>query len=145
MLTPFPLAIFLRSGDALAVFRGALSPFGAARRWVAVGRVAVAALAVLAAFASDAQKTLTPLQSFAAGVILITWTLCIVEPIFRMWLTSIPRRAAEADRLRSLALVHRAASAEVCGAGKINELATRVVVEADAGVEVELAEAEPAA
>ncbi|HEY2596888.1 MAG TPA: HAMP domain-containing sensor histidine kinase [Candidatus Dormibacteraeota bacterium] len=113
VLTDVTLVIFLLSGYALLMFRDALIPLGAARRWVTVGMVAVAALAFLAGFASDAQKTLTPLQSFAAGAVLITWTLCIVEPVFRMWRTSIHRRAVEAARLRALSLGYAALIAEV--------------------------------
>jgi signal transduction histidine kinase len=112
-VTDVTIVIFLASGYALLMFRDALIPLGAARRWVTAGIAAVAVMAVLAGFSSDAQKPLTPFQSLAAGAVLITWTICIVEPIFRMWLTSRHRRAVESARLRALSLGYAALIAEV--------------------------------
>jgi signal transduction histidine kinase len=113
LLTDIALVTFLLSGYALLMFRDALIPLGAAKRWVTVGIVVVALLAFAVQFPSDPQGRLGPLQTLAAGAVLITWALCIVEPIFRMWVTSIHRRAVESARLRSLSLGYAALIAEV--------------------------------
>ena len=113
LLTDVTLVIFLLSGYALLMFRDALIPLGVARRWVTIGILAVALLAFAAQFPSDPQQRLGPLQTLAAGAILITWVLCILEPIFRMWLTSMHRRAVESARLRALSLGYAALIAEV--------------------------------
>lgn len=113
LVTDVTLIIFLLSGYALLMFRDALIPLGRARRWITGAIVAVAALAFIAQFPSDPQQRLTPLQSFTAGAVLITWAICIVEPIFRIWLTSIYRRAVESARLRALSLGYAALIAEI--------------------------------
>jgi len=113
LVTDATLVIFLLSGYALLMFRDALIPLGRARRWITGAIVAVAALAFVAQFSSDAQQRFTPLQSLAAGAVLTTWAFCIVEPIIRMWLTSIRRRAVESARLRALSLGYAALIAEV--------------------------------
>jgi signal transduction histidine kinase len=113
LLTDIAVLTFLLSGYALLMFRDALIPLGTAKRWVTVGIVVVALLALAAQFPSDPQQRLGPLQTLAAGAVLITWGLCIVEPIFRMWVTSIRRRAVESARLRSLSLGYAALIAEI--------------------------------
>ena len=113
LVTDVALLIFLLSGYALLMFRDALIPLGAARRWITVGIAAIAVLAFVAQFPSDSRQPLTPFQSIAAGAALITWAACIVEPIFRMWLTSMHRRAVESARLRALSLGYAALIAEI--------------------------------
>jgi signal transduction histidine kinase len=114
LVTDASLVIFLLSGYALLMFRDAMIPLGVVtRRWVTVGILAVAVLASIAQFSFDPQKPLTPLQAIAAGAVLITWAICIVEPIFRMWITSIHRRAVESARLRALSLGYAALIAEI--------------------------------
>jgi signal transduction histidine kinase len=114
LVTDASLVIFLLSGYALLMFRDAMIPLGAvARRWVTAAIVAVAVLASVAQFSSDPQKPLTPFQAIAAGAVLITWAICIVEPILRMWITSIHRRAVESARLRALSLGYAALIAEI--------------------------------
>ncbi len=113
LVTDVTLVIFLLSGYALLMFRDALIPLGRVRPWVTGGIVAVAVLAFIAQFPSDPQQRLSPLQTLAAGAVLITWAACIVEPIFRMWLTSIHRRTVESARLRALSLGYAALIAEI--------------------------------
>jgi signal transduction histidine kinase len=113
LVTDATLVVFLLSGYALLMFRDALIPLGRVRPWVTGAIVAVAVLAFIAQFPSDPQQRLTPLQTLAAGAVLITWAACIVEPIFRMWLTSIHRRAVESARLRALSLGYAALIAEI--------------------------------
>ena len=112
-VTDLTVVVFLLSGYALVMFRDTLIPLGAARRRVTVGIVAVAAMAVVAQFPPDLQPRLGPFQSVAAGAVLITWGLCILEPIFRLWRTSVHRRAVESARLRALSLGYAALLAEV--------------------------------
>jgi signal transduction histidine kinase len=113
LLTDVTLVIFLLSGYALLMFRDALIPLGAAKRWVTVGIGAVALLALAFQFPSDPQPRLRPLQAFAAGALVITWGLCILEPIFRMWVTSMRSRKVESARLRALSLGYAALIAEI--------------------------------
>ena len=113
VVTDVTLVIFLLSGYELLMFRNAIIPLGGARRWVLGAIVAVAALAFAAQFPSDPQQRLTPLQSIASAAVLITWAVCIIEPIFRMWITSRHRRAVESARLRALGLGYAALLAEV--------------------------------
>jgi signal transduction histidine kinase len=113
LVTDAALSIFLLSGYALLMYRDALIPLGAARRWVTAGIVAVALFAFAARFPSDPQQRLSPFQALAVGAVLITWALCIIEPIFRLWRTSLQRRAVEAARLRALSLGYAALLAEI--------------------------------
>ncbi|HVC77458.1 MAG TPA: HAMP domain-containing sensor histidine kinase [Candidatus Micrarchaeaceae archaeon] len=113
LLTDVTLVIFLLSGYALLMFRDALIPLGSVKRWVTLGIVAVALLAFAVQLPSDPQQRLGPLQGLAAGAFLITWGLCILEPIFRMWVTSMHRRAVESARLRALSLGYAALIAEI--------------------------------
>jgi signal transduction histidine kinase len=113
LVTDVALVILLLSGYALLMFRDSLIPLGRARRWVTGAIVAVAAVAFIAQFPSDPGQRLTPLQSLAAGIVLITWAICIVEPIIRMWITARHRRAVESARLRALSLGYAALIAEI--------------------------------
>lgn len=113
LLTDLTVVVFLLSGYALLMFRDSLIPLGPARRWITIGIVAVAGLAFLAQFPSDPQEPLTPFQSIAVAAILVAWGFCIVEPIVRMWTTSMHRRAVESARLRALSLGYAALIVEV--------------------------------
>ena len=113
LLTDVTLVVFLLSGYALLMFRDALIPLGRARGWVTGVIVVVAVLAFVVQLPADLQQRLTPLQSIAAGAVLITWAACIVEPIFRMWITARHRRAVESARLRALSLGYAALIAEI--------------------------------
>jgi signal transduction histidine kinase len=113
LVTDLTLVVFLVSGYALLMFRDTLIPLGPARRLVTAAIVAVATLAIFAQLPSDTQPRLGPLQAIAAGAVLATWGLCILEPIFRLWVTSMHRRAVESARLRALSLGYAALLAEV--------------------------------
>ena len=113
LVTDATLVVFLLSGYALLMFRDTLIPLGAVRRWVTIGIAVVAGLAIFAQLPSDPQPRLGRFQSIAAGAVLITWGLCIVEPIVRLWVTSTHRRAVESARLRALSLGYAALLAEV--------------------------------
>jgi signal transduction histidine kinase len=114
LLTDVTIVVFLLSGYALLMFRDAFVPLDTAvKRGVTVAIAAVAGLALLAQLPADLQQRLSPLQSFATGAVLVAWGLCILEPIVRLWLKSIPRRAVESARLRALSLGYAAVIAEV--------------------------------
>src|SRR6266851_2894528 len=82
-LIDLAILLFLLSGWALLMFRDSFIPLGArARGFVAVVIVLVAALAA----------------------ILVTWGVCVVEPIVTLWLASRGRPAVEGARMRSLSL-----------------------------------------
>ncbi len=92
LVTDLALVVFLASGYALLMFRDTLIPLGPARRRVTAAK---------------------PLQAIAAGAVLITWGLCILEPIVRLWASSMNRRAVESARLRALSIGYAALLAEL--------------------------------
>lgn len=114
VVTDVTLVVFLLSGYALLMFRDAFIPLGQMRRRaITAAIVGVAALAFLAQLPANLEQRLGPFQAVAVGAVLTTWGLCIVEPIFRLWLTSMQRRAVESARLRALSLGYAALIAEV--------------------------------
>src|SRR5260370_39146661 len=74
------------------------------RAWVAVGRVLVAALAVVAQLPADVTQPRGPLQTIALAAILTTWGLCVAEPIVTFLSASRGRPAGEGARMRALSL-----------------------------------------
>jgi signal transduction histidine kinase len=107
------VVIFLVSGYALLMFRDSFIPLGARqRRAVRIAILAVAALVIAVQLPTD-QRPLQPLQTIALFAVLATWSLCIFEPILRLWVASIRRPAVESARLRALSLGYAALLAEV--------------------------------
>jgi signal transduction histidine kinase len=105
VITDLSLVLFLLSGYALLMFRDSLIPLGTRSR--AVITAAIAAIAVFGVAANlnpDPNADRTPVQLAAVGLIVVTWVLCVLEPIFRLGLASIGRPAVEGARLRSLSL-----------------------------------------
>jgi signal transduction histidine kinase len=114
VLTDVALVVFLLSGYALLMFRDSFIPLGTAtRRAVRIAILAVAVLAIVAGLSADPQQPHQPIQSIAIAAVLVTWGLCIIEPIIRLWLASIHRPAVESARLRALCLGYAALLAEV--------------------------------
>src|SRR6266852_8069356 len=104
-LIDLAILLFLLSGWALLMFRDSFIPFGTStRRFVAVVIVLVAALAMFVELPTDAQAPHGALQTVALAAILITWGICVVEPIVTLWLASRGRPAVEGARMRSLSL-----------------------------------------
>jgi signal transduction histidine kinase len=104
-LTDLVLVLFLLSGYSLVMFRDSFVPISLnTRRWIAAGIVLVGAVGIAAQLPADPQRLRGPLQSLAVAAVLITWTLCILEPITRFWIAASGRRAVEAARLRALSL-----------------------------------------
>jgi signal transduction histidine kinase len=113
-LTDVALLVFLLSGYALLMFRASFIPFRpAALLAVRIAIAAVAVLSVAAQLSSDSQQPQSPLQAIAAAAVLIAWSLCVLEPIFRFWLASIRRPAVESARLRALSLGYAGLLAEI--------------------------------
>lgn len=113
-LTDVALVVFLLSGYALLMFRASFIPFRpAVLRAVRIAIAAVAALAVVAQLSSDPGQRQGPLQTIAVAAILIAWSLCVLEPIFRLWRASIRRPAVESARLRALSLGYAGLLAEI--------------------------------
>jgi len=101
------LVVFLLSGYFLLLFRDSLIPLGRAARTVIT--VAVGVVAVLAAVAnlpSGGNPGLSTFQGIVLAAVIVTWILCVGEPIFRLGLASIGRPAVEGSRLRALALAY---------------------------------------
>ncbi|MHB8589285.1 MAG: sensor histidine kinase [Candidatus Dormibacteraceae bacterium] len=104
-LTDLALSLFLLSGYALVMFRDSFLPLArTTRRVVTAGIVLVGVLAAAAQIPADPQRSHTVLQSIALAAVLVTWTLCILEPTIRFWFAARGRRAVEAARLRALSL-----------------------------------------
>jgi signal transduction histidine kinase len=113
-LTDVALLVFLLSGYALLMFRASFIPFRpAVLRGVRIAIAAVAVLAVVAQLSSDPEQRRSPLQAIAVALVLITWSLCVLEPIFRLWLASIRRPAVQSARLRALSLGYAGLLAEI--------------------------------
>jgi signal transduction histidine kinase len=114
LLTDVLTVTFLISGYALLMFRDSFIPLGiTARRIVRAVIVGVAVLAIVSELPSDSQQQHTPLQTVALAAVLVTWFLCILEPIARFWLASIHRPAVESARLRAISLGFAALLAEI--------------------------------
>jgi signal transduction histidine kinase len=119
LLSDLARAIFLVSGYALLMFRDSFIPLGAGkRRAVRIAILAVAVFVIAVQLPSD-QRKLQPIQTIAVFAVLITWALCIFEPILRLWIASIHRPAVESARLRALCLGYAALLAEV-GVGTLD-------------------------
>ena len=105
VLIDLAILLFLLSGWALLMFRDSFIPLGARiRRFVGLGIVLVAALAILVQLPTDSQAPHGALQTIALAAILIIWAACVVEPIVTLWLASRGRPAVEGARMRSLSL-----------------------------------------
>ncbi|HEV2028286.1 MAG TPA: HAMP domain-containing sensor histidine kinase [Candidatus Dormibacteraeota bacterium] len=104
-LTDLVLVLFLLSGYSLVMFRDSFVPISPnTRRWITAGIVLVGAFGIAAQLPADPQLVNGPLQSIAVAAVLVTWTLCILEPIIRFWISATGRRAVEAARLHALSL-----------------------------------------
>jgi len=113
LLTDAAVVIFLVSGYALLMFRDSFIPLGTGtRRAVRIAILAVAVFVIAVQLPAD-QRPLQPSQTIALFVALVTWGLCIFEPILRLWIASIHRPAVESARLRALSLGYAALLAEV--------------------------------
>src|SRR6266567_6797222 len=105
LVTDLSLVLFVLSGYALLMFRNSLIPLGrslaaATTVWTAL----VAIIGVAADLSSNPQAERSPFPLVTVGLILVTWVLCVIEPIFRLGLASIGRPSVEGSRLRSLSL-----------------------------------------
>jgi signal transduction histidine kinase len=105
LVTDLALVLFVLSGYALLMFRSSLIPLGrrltaAITTWTAL----VAIIGLTANLSSNPQAERSLLQLVAVALILVTWVLCVIEPIFRLGLASIGRPSVEGSRLRSLSL-----------------------------------------
>ncbi len=105
ILTDLTLGLFLLSGYSLVMFRDSFLPLPTGiRRGIAAAIVLVGVLAAAAQIPADPQRPHSLLQSIALGAVLLTWALCILEPIVRFWFAAGGRRAVEAARLRALSI-----------------------------------------
>jgi signal transduction histidine kinase len=113
-LTDIELVVFLLSGYALLMFRDSFIPLGRPRRSaLTIVIVAVAVVGVAAQLSADPERPQSPFQAAVAVVVLLTWALCVLEPILRMWRASLGRPAVEQARLRAVSLGYGALVAEV--------------------------------
>src|SRR2546427_6750184 len=116
-LTDIAVVVLLLSGYALLMVRASFIPLRPAT--LNAVRVAIAAVAVLAFAAqlpADPQAPHGTLQATAVVAVLVTWGLCIIEPIVRLLRASTHRPAVESARLRALSLGYAALLAEVAAA-----------------------------
>jgi signal transduction histidine kinase len=105
LLIDLGILLFLLSGWALLMFRDSFIPLGAStRRFVGLVIVLVAALAIFVQLPTESQAPHGALQTIALAGVLITWSICVGEPIVTLWLASRGRPAVEGARMRSLSL-----------------------------------------
>ena len=105
LVTDLALILFVLSGYALLMFRHSVIPLGrsllaAISSWT----VLVAIVGVAANLSANPDQQRTPFQLVAVGLIVVTWVVCVLEPIFRLGLASMGRPSVEGSRLRSLSL-----------------------------------------
>jgi signal transduction histidine kinase len=105
VVTDVALVVFLLSGYFLLLFRDSLIPLGSfAKRLVTAIVALVAVAAVVADFPSGPNATRSPFQVIVLAALIVTWVVCVGEPIFRLGIASIGRPAVEGARLRALSL-----------------------------------------
>jgi signal transduction histidine kinase len=105
LLIDLAILLFVLCGWALLMFRDSFIPLGAVtRRFVGLVIVLVAGLAIVVQLPTDAQAPHGALQTIALAGVLITWGICVVEPIVTLWLASRGRPAVEGARMRALSL-----------------------------------------
>jgi signal transduction histidine kinase len=105
LLIDLGILLFLLSGWALLMFRDSFIPLGAStRRFVGLVIVLLAALAIFVQLPTESQAPHGALQTIALAGVLITWSICVGEPIVTLWLASRGRPAVEGARMRSLSL-----------------------------------------
>lgn len=105
VVTDAGLVVFLLSGYFLLLFRDSLIPLGTLPRRLITAIVAVVAIAAVAAnVPSGSSAARSPVQLVVLVALIVTWVLCVGEPIIRLGLASIDRPAVEGARLRALSL-----------------------------------------
>jgi signal transduction histidine kinase len=105
IVTDVELIIFLLSGYFLLLFRDSLIPLGSSVRWIITAGIAVVAIVgIVAGLPTDPNAAHSPLQVIALGAVVVSWIICVAEPIFRLGFASIGRPAVEGARLRALSL-----------------------------------------
>jgi signal transduction histidine kinase len=114
VLTDIVAVVFLLSGYALLMFRDSFIPLGATtRRVLTVAIVAVGVFAVVTQLPADPAQRSGLLHSIALAAVLVTWSLCVLEPSLRLWVASNHRPAVERARLRALSIGYVALAAEI--------------------------------
>ena len=104
-LTDMTLVLFLVSGYALLMFRDSFVPFSSGmRRLIAAGISLVGVFGIAVQLPGEPQRTQGPLQSISLVAVLVVWSLCILEPIVRFWLSAKGRHSVEVARLRALSV-----------------------------------------
>ena len=105
VVTDVGLVVFLLSGYFLLLFRDSLIPLGSlARRLITAVVAVVAVSAIVANFPSGPNAARSPAQLIVLAALVVTWIVCVGEPIFRLGVASIGRPAVEGARLRALSL-----------------------------------------
>ena len=101
--TDLGIVIFLASGYFLLLFRDSLVPLGRRTRAAITAAVAVVAVIdIVADLPSNPGAPRSAFQLVAIGLLLVTWVLCVLEPMFRFAISSIGRPAVEGARMRAL-------------------------------------------
>jgi signal transduction histidine kinase len=114
VLTDAGVVLLLLSGYALFMFRDSFIPLDlGTRRTITIAIVVVAALGLAAGLPADPKQPHGPFQSLVLTAVLVTWSLCVLEPSFRFWQASLRRPAVESARLRALTVGYVALVAEV--------------------------------
>src|SRR4029077_20209798 len=90
--TDLALVLFVLSGYALLMFRNSLIPLGGRlTAAITVWTLLVAIIGVAAGPPSNPQAPRSTFQLVAVGLIVVTWVLCVLEPIYRLGRASIGR------------------------------------------------------
>src|SRR5712692_6083721 len=104
-LTDMALILFLLSGYALLMFRDSFVPFSSRmRRLIVAVIVLFGVFGIAVQLPAEPQGPRGPLQSIALVAVLAVWSLSILEPMVRFWLSAKGRHTVEAARLRALSV-----------------------------------------
>ena len=103
------VVIFLASGYAMLMFRSTFIRLDERWRWAALGLLAAAVIAYAVANPGYHPEALpTGVQSAATLFLILAWSLCVGEPIYRFWRASAGRPAVQRGRLRALSIGYAA-------------------------------------
>jgi signal transduction histidine kinase/CheY-like chemotaxis protein len=92
---------FMASGYALLLYRNSLIPLNRAWRVIALVAIATSTLGYEVARALSAPGSVL---TWAAAVLVVTWSATVLEPIVRFWLVARGLPSVQAWRLRTLSL-----------------------------------------
>jgi diguanylate cyclase (GGDEF)-like protein len=101
-LAAVSVVLFQLSGYAFLLYRGTLVPLSRTARTLVAGALITSGGVLVVTGSAPPGEAPTRLQFAGAVAVILTWALCMAEPILRLWLVSRSRPAVQRARLRAL-------------------------------------------